>query len=247
MGAANNQAGFQAQRDSAAARGYQVQWHSLDIPVRPPMLPAFGNVRTWNFDEATKAAIRPPAPPQPGTAEFEAALEELRDYSRNRTAEEQRITSFWSDGAGSYTPPGHWNRRGANLMYENQFNEIRTARAMALLCTAMVDAGIVCWEAKYYYMLPRPTEVDPEITTGTGIPNFPAYASGHSTFSAAAADVLSYLFPANASGLRAWAQEAANSRIYGCIHYRFDSEQGLEHGKRVAEFAIMRGRNDGSE
>lgn len=247
MGAANNQAGFQAQRDSATARGFTTQWHSLDIPVRPPMLPAFGNVKPWNFDEATKAAIRPPAPPKPGTAEFETALEELRGYSKNRTREEQRITTFWSDGAGTYTPPGHWNRRACKLIYDNQFNEIRTARAMALLCTAMEDAGIVCWEAKFYYMLPRPTEVDRSITTGTGIPNFPAYASGHSTFSSAAAEVLSYLFPSHESELRGWAQEAANSRVYGCIHYRFDSENGLVHGKKVGEYAVTRGRNDGSE
>jgi len=247
MGMASNQAGFQAQRDSAAARGFTNQWHSLDLPSRPPMLPAFGNVKTWNFDDATKAAIRPAAPPQPGSEEFEAALEELRGFSKNRTREQQRITTFWSDGVGTYTPPGHWNRRAVSLIFDHQFNEIRSARAMALVSTAIADAGIVCWEAKYYYLLPRPTEVDPSITTGTGIPNFPAFASGHSTFSGAAAEILSYLFPSNAAELRAWAEEAANSRIYGCIHYRFDSEIGLEHGKKVAEFAIARGRSDGSE
>ncbi len=247
MGVANNQAGLQAQRDSCTAKGFTNQWHSLDLPYRAPMLPAFGNVKPWNFSEATKALIRPVAPPQPGTPAFETAMEELRGYSKNRTREEQRITTYWSDGAGTYTPPGHWNRRAADLIYNNQFNEIRSARAMALVCTAMTDAGIVCWEAKYYYMFPRPTEVDSKITTGTGIPNFPAYASGHSTFSSAAAEVLSYLFPSNETELRAWALEAANSRIYGCIHYRFDSEIGLEHGKKVGEFAVTRGRNDGSE
>jgi hypothetical protein len=47
--------------------------------------------------------------------------------------------------------------------------------------------------------------------------------------------------------LKAWAQEAADSRVYGCIHYRFDSELGLEHGKKVGEFAVRRGREDGAE
>lgn len=247
MGAANNQAGFQAQRDSATARGFTSQWHSLDIPVRPPMLPAYGNVKTWNFDEATKAAIRPAAPPKPGTPDFETALEELRNMSKNRTREQLRITAFWADGAGTYTPPGHWNQKAAEVIVEKELNEIRAARAMALMNTAMQDAGVVCWESKFYYLLPRPTEVDPKITTGTGIPNFPAYASGHSTFSGAAAEVLSYLFPDHEREFRDWAQEAADSRIYGCIHYRFDSETGLVHGKKVGEFAVTRGRNDGSE
>jgi membrane-associated phospholipid phosphatase len=247
MGAANNQAAFPAARDSARSHGFTVQWTSLDIPSRPPMLPFFGNVKPWNFDEATKISIRPAAPPQPGSAEFEAALDELRDLAKNRTREQFRIAAYWADGAGSYTPPGHWNRKAAELIYEQQLNELRSARAMALVNTAMEDAGISCWETKYYYLLPRPTEADPKVTTSTGIPNFPAYTSGHSTFSAAGAEVLSYLFPAHASELNAMAKEASESRIYGCIHYRFDCEVGLVVGKKVGEYAVARGRSDGSE
>jgi PAP2 superfamily len=247
MNLANNQAGFQAQRDDATSRGISTQWHSLDKPARPPLLPAFGNVKTWNFDAATKISIRPEAPPSPGSATFETAMEELRKFSKNRTREQFRITAFWADGVGTYTPPGHWNRRAGELVREKQMNEIRTARAFALLNTGMQDAGIACWDTKYHYLLPRPTELDPNIHTSTGIPNFPAYTSGHSTFSAAAAEVLSYLFPDHAANLRAWAQEAADSRVYGCIHYRFDSEIGLVHGKKVGEYAVLRGRNDGSE
>lgn len=247
MGQANNQAGFQAQRDSATAHGFTNQWKSLDIPVRGPMLPAYGNVKTWNFDEATKISLRPAAPPQPGTPSFETAIQELRDIAKNRSRKQFQIAAYWADGAGSYTPPGHWNRKAGELIYENQFNEIRTARAMALTCTAIQDAGISCWETKYYYLLPRPTQVDADITTSTGIPNFPAYTSGHSTFSAAGAEVLSYLFPSNAGELQAMAKEASESRIYGCIHYRFDCEVGLDVGKKVGEYAIIRGRNDGSE
>ncbi|MBV6440068.1 MAG: phosphatase PAP2 family protein [Haliscomenobacteraceae bacterium CHB4] len=247
MGQANNQAAFPNLRADAEARGITQQWHSLDIPVRAPMLPFYGNVKTWNFDQATLVAIRPPAPPAIGSAEFETALNELRTMSQNRTREQFRITTFWADGVGTYTPPGHWSRRASELIAEKQLNEIRAARVMALLTTAMQDAGIACWEAKFYYMFPRPTEVDPAVTTATGIPNFPAYASGHSTFSAAAAEVLSYLFPDHESDLRAWAQEAADSRVYGCIHYRFDSENGLDHGKKIGEYAVQRGQTDGSE
>lgn len=246
MAQAGNQAGYQALKDDATARGIKKLWTSRDIPARPPMLPFFGNVKTWNLDKATMISLRPALPPQPGTPEFETALNELRDMSKNRTREQFRITTFWADGVGTYTPPGHWDRRAAQLIYEKQLNEIRSARVMALLNTAMEDAGIACWDTKYYYLLPRPTEMDPNVTTATGIPNFPAFASGHSTFSAAGAEVLSYLFPDHEADLRAMAEEAANSRIYGCIHYRFDSEEGLKHGKKIGEFAVLRGQNDGS-
>lgn len=247
MGMANNQAGYQSLKDDATARGITRLWTSRDVPARPPMLPFFGNVKTWNLDFATMVSIRPAAPPQPGTPAFETALNELRDMAKNRTREQFRITTFWADGVGTYTPPGHWNRRASELIAEKQLNEIRAARVMALVNTAMQDAGIACWDTKFYYLLPRPTEIDPSVTTATGIPNFPAFASGHSTFSAAAAEVLSYLFPDHSTDLNAMAEEAANSRIYGCIHYRFDSEEGLIHGKKIGAFAVQRGQTDGSE
>ncbi|MBL7827782.1 MAG: phosphatase PAP2 family protein [Saprospiraceae bacterium] len=247
MGQANNQAGVQSLRDDATARGITQQWHSLDLPARPPMLPFFGNVKPWNFNDSTKVAIRPSAPPAVGSDAFNTALKELQDLAKNRTRKQWEIASYWADGVGTYTPPGHWNRTASELILEKELNEIRSARAFALVATAIQDAGITCWDTKYYYLLPRPTEVDRTVTTSTGIPNFPAYTSGHSSFSSAGAEVLAYLFPDHTSELIALAKEASESRIYGCIHYRFDCEVGLESGKKVAEFAIERGRNDGSE
>jgi membrane-associated phospholipid phosphatase len=99
---------------------------------------------------------------------------------------------------------------------------------------------------KYYYLLPRPIQADASLNTSTGVPNFPAYTSGHSTFSAAAATVLGYVFPSEITSLDALAKEASESRIYGGIHYRFDCEIGLIHGKKVGNYAITRGKADGS-
>ncbi len=247
MGMANNQAGYQGQKDDALARGITKIWTSTDVPARPPMLPFFGNVKTWNLDQPTLISTRPPAPPQPGSPAFETAINELRDMAKTRIRDQFRIAAYWADGVGTYTPPGHWNRKAAELIYEKQFNEIRAARVMALMSTGMQDAGIACWDTKFYYLLPRPTEVDPNVTTSTGIPNFPAYTSGHSSFSAAAAEVLSFIFPDKTAELNAMALEAATSRIYGCIHYRFDSEVGLTHGKQIGAFAVQRGQTDGAQ
>ena len=61
---------------------------------------------------------------------------------------------------------------------------------MALLNMAMMDAAIVCWDAKYVYFNPRPPQMNNTIKTVTGLPNFPSYTSGHSTFSGAAATIL---------------------------------------------------------
>jgi membrane-associated phospholipid phosphatase len=79
-----------------------------------------------------------------------------------------------------------------------------------------------------------------------GLPNFPSYTSGHSTFSGAAATVLGYIVPSRAADYQAMAQEASASRMYGAIHYRSDCEQGLLCGKRVGGFSVQRGQNDGA-
>ncbi len=246
MSKANAQADFPSLRADATKRGITTQWTSLDKPSRPPLLPFFGNVKMWNLDSATKVAVRPSAPPTVGSADMNKALDELRSLAKSRTREQFRIAAFWADGPGTYTPPGHWNRTATELIYKNKFSEIRAARTLALLNTAMEDAGIACWDTKYYYLLPRPTEVDATVTTSTGIPNFPAYTSGHSSFSAAGATVLGYAFPSEVTNLNVLAKEASESRIYGCIHYRFDCEIGLVHGSKIGSYAVIRGKADGS-
>ena len=114
-------------------------------------------------------------------------------------------------------------------------------------CCFNNDAVVVCWDAKSLYFSPRPSQMNPDIKTVTGIPNFPAYVSGHSTFSGAAATVLGYIIPANASKYKSFADEASKSRLYAAIHYRSDCDKGLEAGNKVGTYAIARGHNDGAE
>jgi len=82
---------------------------------------------------------------------------------------------------------------------------------------------------------------------GAGLPNFPSYTSGHSTFSAAAAEVLSYLFPGGAADFDAQRDEAAISRLYGGIHSRSDIEVGKDHGKRVGGYTVRFAMQDGAD
>lgn len=246
MKGANNQSLVPNLIADAKTRNIDPVWISLETPARPPMLPIYGKISPWNFGAAEVIALRPPPPPALGSAEFNTALDELRDFNKNLTREQHRIAAYWSDGPGSYTPPGHWDRTACELIYKYKLNELRAARCMALTCSALMDAGICCWDVKYYFYYPRPHQMDSEIHSVVGTPNFPAYTSGHSTFSSAGATVLGYLFPTEAANMNALAKEASESRIYGCIHYRFDCEAGLLCGKNIGNYAVERGRTDGS-
>jgi len=239
-------ADWKAMEAACVARG-EMPWKSMDVPARPPMLAGFGLMKTWNFGAAEVEALRPAPPPRTDSPEFQAALAEVKRYSQSATRDQIRIIHYWADGVGTYTPPGHWNAIAEKLIRKHGQSELRTARTLALLNTALVDAGVCCWDTKFHYYLPRPSQADPSIKTLTGLPNFPAYTSGHSTFSGAAAAVLGYIFPDERPGLDAAAEEASASRLYGAIHYRFDCEVGLKCGRDIGAYAVKRGQADGAQ
>lgn len=230
----------------AVARG-EMPWKSLESPKRPPMLPLFGKTIGFLVDTTEVISNRPPAPPSTGSPEFAKELDEVLWYSQNATRDRMRIVHFWADGAGTYTPPGHWNAIACEDFVNMRFSEVRWARNLALLNMAMFDAAICCWDAKYAYFNPRPSQANPSIKTLTGVPNFPAYTSGHSTFSGAAATLLSHVNPSRASDYMSMADEASKSRLYGAIHYRSDIEVGMQMGKSIGGKAVARAKTDGAE
>lgn len=243
--AGGNKAMWDGLAANAESRG-EIAWVSQDSPKRPPMLPAFGNVRAWNMSPAQIAASRPEAPPSTSSAEIEEQVKEVLYYSQNMTRDRLAIVHKWADGAGTYTPPGHWNDIAEEYVAEAKFSEVRAARAFALLNMAMHDAAVGCWNTKFFYFNPRPCQMNAAIKTLTGLPNFPAYTSGHSTFSAAGATVLSYLFPQGTEYFESQATEASMSRLYGAIHYRADCEMGLAHGKVIGGFTVNSALTDGA-
>lgn len=221
-------------------------WENLEVPQRPiGITPKYGSVQLWWTPSVLD--VRPDAPPAMGSAEYNAAEAELIDLTNNATSEQKEMAYFWGDGFGSYTPAGHWIRIATDYIIADKMNPVRTARTLAYLNTAMMDAGISCWDTKYHYMFPRPPQANPEIFTLFGLPNFPSYTSGHSTFSGAAAAVLGYIFPAQAGVFDQYAKDASNSRIYARIHFRFDCETGLEVGNTIGNYAVSVAQADGAD
>ena len=224
----------------------QIPWVSQDGPPRPPMLPLFGKVQCWMMSPADILSNRPGPPPSTSSAQMASDLQAVRNAVNNITPDQLATVYKWADGVSTPTPAGHWNFIAVPYIEAAQMSEVRTARVFALLDMAMQDAAVSTWDTKYAYFNPRPSQLDPSIRTWTGLPNFPAYVSGHSVFSGAGADVLSYLFPSGAAYFNGQAQEAGLSRLYGGIHYPTDVTVGLAQGQQVGDFTVRFAKTDGA-
>jgi membrane-associated phospholipid phosphatase len=211
-------------------------WFSSAIPPAAPGGAGFSAARPFFLTSTSQ--FRPGPPPAFGSPEFLAALGEVRQISDTRTTEQDSIARFWGLPVGTITPGGYWNQEAAAVAANHGFNERRTARLLAVASMTAFDALIACNDGKYAYWLLRPTQADPGIKLAIGLPNFPSYPSNHACISSAAAEVIGGYVPGERTRLRALAVEAAISRVYGGIHYRFDGVAGLDLGALVAEQAL---------
>jgi membrane-associated phospholipid phosphatase len=106
---------------------------------------------------------------------------------------------------------------------------------------------VATWEAKYIYNRPAPANADARVRAYVDIGDVPSYPSEHGAAAAAAAAVLSYLFPnEDTTAFHALARDAGESRIVGGAAYRSDVEAGYAIGRAVAARVISRARTDGS-
>jgi membrane-associated phospholipid phosphatase len=204
----------------------------------PPAGATLGGVTPYLLTSGSQ--FRPPPPPAFGSPAYLTDLVEIKTIAVNRTQAQIDIAFFWNFPTGTFTPPGYWNLTTANYIAANALDERAATHAFALTTTAIMDALIGCWDAKYFYWMIRPSQADPSISLTFGLPNHPSYPSGHSCGSAAAATVLAYLFPAREAELGGWVTEAGLSRMYAGIHYRFDIVAGKNLGVAVGQWAIAK-------
>jgi hypothetical protein len=237
------------------------------IPTPPAFLPYL--LPQWGFvvpfAMSSSSQFRPPGPPSLDSQQYAADYEEVKQFGAaigsTRTEEQTEIALFWADGAGTETPPGHWNSIAQIIAAAKGNTMEENARLFALLNIAMADAAICAWDAKYTFNFWRPVTAiafaEPELNWMSFIvtPPFPDYTSGHSTFSAAAATVLPLFYGTedlqfttgsdflpdvyrSFSTCDEAAEEAAVSRIYGGIHFRSASQDGLEAGISIGEWTF---------
>jgi membrane-associated phospholipid phosphatase len=206
--------------------------------VDDPFDAGAGSWRPWVL--ASAGALRPAPPPAPGSPAFLEDVAELRDIAGSRMATQLNAARYWATDAPSVI----WEKDMLREVAARRLGPVTAARAHALASVAMYDAFLACWDAKFTFWIARPITTDPALRTVFPTPPFPSYPSGHSTISAAAAEVFAALFPDAASAYHARALEASLSRVYAGVHYRFDVEVGEQLGAQVGRAVVARARED---
>ena len=206
-----------------------------------PLEPLAGTWLTWVVRDG--AEIQPPPPLKYDSPQYRDEVREVKDVHDRLTPAQKAIADYWNLGLGSVSPAGMWNRLALTAAIDNQLDTAETMQLFAALNVAMMDAFITCWNVKFKWWTQRPVTAirerfDSNFLPHLVTPTFPSYVSGHSTISAAAAEVLASFLPKQKEYFYAQAGEVARSRLYGGIHYTSDNDEGLKLGRRIGERVI---------
>ena len=199
---------------------------------------------------------------------------------------EEKFTDAVHDKDGAWAnPPMQWCRQARALSTKYGHKNAYDIKMFFVLTNALLDAGIAAWDCKHHYDYVRPISLVQRTFKGKTIkawagpckgvkeiegdnwlpyiptPPFAEYVSGHSTFSAASAEVLgsfcesgkyggSIIIPKGGSKIEPgctpaenikleWrtlkdaADQAGISRLYGGIHFPSGDKEGRKLGSRV--------------
>jgi len=248
-------------------------WQPTYPDFTPALLPRWGNVRTFaaNQDDNCPAPLAISADPNSQIyVQAKEAMVIVNNIKAGGNAVDRWIADFWSDDCPilTFTPAGRWIAVTNQLVQAENVPLDVAVFTYAKVNMAICDAGIRCWNEKYRYNIQRPIDYIRQVMPGQEnwntvmcpdgsgsyfTPPFPAYPSGHATFGAAAAEVLTDIFgfnysmtdrchegrtefigtPRNFRNFYEMAEENAYSRIPIGVHFRMDAEEGVNLGYRI--------------
>lgn len=251
--------------------GSWLDWKNTEEGTTQGLFNFWGKARTFVL-KGDEKVCRPPSAEYSESVQSSYYAQALEVYSQNTPTlsyEGQWIAEFWSDDLldVTFSPPSRWLNI-ASQVYALENTDLETALyTNVLVGIALNEAAVGCWNSKYVYNVERPATfinrlIDPTWKTNlrnpyTGeeslTPSFPAYPSGHSTFGAAAAEVLAGVFgysysmtdyshvnrtefegkPRSFGSFREMADENAWSRIPLGVHWRMDSDEGVRFGTEI--------------
>ncbi|MFS0637605.1 phosphatase PAP2 family protein [Mesobacillus foraminis] len=209
-----------------------------------PAAPGSGEWKPIELPDGGQYTIDPPPPNDSKITKKD--LKELRELAENRTVEDITIIKRWSSEITG--PNTRWAAVTEEMLKKYNLAPPEAARVHQIVSGAIYTASIAAFDAKYDYLRPRPTHLDPDIKLieNFTVPAHPSYPSAHSTTGWAARSVLSYIFPKEEQVFEEMVKESDLSRKLAGVHFESDNAAGRKLGKMIAEDIINGLQDDGA-
>lgn len=165
-------------------------------------------------------------------------------------------------GVKKISPGAHWMGIAGIACQKASVPFAKAMTIQTIVAIGLMDGFIGCWDEKYRSNRIRPetairAQLDPAWKPFLQTPPFPEYLSGHSTISAASSVILTHYFgehfaftdivenrfglqPRSFHSFNEAANEAAQSRFYGGIHFMDAITNGLEQGNAVGNWVLKK-------
>jgi len=176
------------------------QWQ-LQTPAQTAQTPWIATMKPFLLERPSQFRIEPP--PALDSHQYAKDLNETEAYgainSTVRTPAETATAYFYNANVIN-----QYNQTMQNLVTERQLDLVDAAHLFAMGNLVTTDAGIACFDSKYFYLAWRPitairnanldgnpeTTADPNWTPLVTTPNHPEYPSAHGCLSSAFTDAL---------------------------------------------------------
>lgn len=174
----------------------------------------------------------PEPPPPPGDKAWKQQLAQLKQIQKKLTKKQKEKALFWANR-------GDWRVIVNDYLFKNDIPLAKMLLVRALLTMGLYDATLVCAEAKYLYMVPRPFVLDPKFQPIVPAPSSPSYPSCHSTLAEMAATILCCYLSHECDHWKKLSEEDGHSRLWGGVHYPMDHSIGKKLGHTLAHQILL--------
>jgi hypothetical protein len=176
------------------------QWQ-LQTPAQTAQTPWVATMKPFLLESASQFRVGPP--PALTSNQYAKDLNETEAYgaidSTVRTPDETATAWFWNANVIN-----QYNQTMQNVVVQHTMDLVDAAHLLAMGGLVTADAGIACFDSKYFYLAWRPitairnanldgndeTTADPTWTPLVTTPNHPEYPSAHGCLSSAFTDAL---------------------------------------------------------
>jgi membrane-associated phospholipid phosphatase len=214
--------------------------------------PKVGQWKTWVLVSGTD--IPAPPPPADTSDQTKTELAELRQLQKERSPMTNTAIQYYN----AVPATQRWHDLAFTLARAEKRSANRQAYMAAILHTALHDAVIATWAAKYQFNRKPPGQMASDVTLvvpitaavsapGAASAPEPSYPSEHAAIAGTAVGLLTAFFPKEEANLKAMAAEAGQTRLLMGANYRSDIDAGFALGQTVAQKALARAATDGSD